>query len=194
MNYLAHIYLSGDQPEMMVGGLLGDFVKGPLQGQLPQHIEKGIQLHRKIDVFTDQLPEVQMACSRFEAPFRRFAGIYLDMCYDHFLAKHWADFHQEPLDQYCQQFYQILNNHYDILPARAQRFNDIAPTVNWLEAYANFENLRPMLMRVGQRFKKTVPLHEGFHFLERDYEQLQDEFMQFFPRLIQFSDSQRQQL
>lgn len=96
MNYLAHIYLSGDHPEVMIGGLLGDFVKGPLRGQLPRAIEEGIELHRKIDVFTDSLPEVKQAVVRIEPPYRRFGGILIDICYDHFLAANWSEFHPNP--------------------------------------------------------------------------------------------------
>ena len=194
MNYLAHIYLSGDCPDMMVGGLLGDFVKGPLQGNLPAQIEQGIQLHRKIDRFTDQQPEVVGALARFEPPFRRFAGIYLDLCYDHFLARDWPEFHHQSLAEFCQQFYRQLANHYSVLPAGAQRFNDIAPEVRWLESYANFEKLEPMLERIGQRFKKPVALANGFPLLQRDYQQLEQEFTQLFPRLVDFANSQRQQL
>jgi acyl carrier protein phosphodiesterase len=86
VNYLAHLYLSGHCPERMIGGLLGDFVKGPLRGDYPPAIEAGILLHRKIDVFTDNLPAVRTALSRFEPPYRRFGGILLDLWYPHFMA------------------------------------------------------------------------------------------------------------
>ena len=79
MNYLAHIALAGANPEHRVGGLLGDFVRGPLSGQLPIAIETGITAHRKLDAFVDQQPEIQLFLRRFEKPMRRYAGIVADV-------------------------------------------------------------------------------------------------------------------
>lgn len=194
MNYLAHIFLSGDDAEMRVGGLLGDFVKGPLRGDLPEKIEQGIMLHRKIDAYTDQMPEIQAATARFEKPHRRFAGIYLDMCFDHFLAIYWQDFHRQSLADYCGEFYRQLSGYYPLLPDRAQRFSKLAPEINWLESYADFRNLEHMLERVGDRLKRPAPLHSGFALLQRDYQLIEREFYLLFPRLIDFADSHRQQL
>ena len=179
---------------MMVGGLLGDFVKGPLTGQLPQRIEQGIALHRKIDVFVDQQPEIRGALCRFQTPYRRFAGIYLDICFDHFLAKHWKAFHQQSLEDFFVKFYEHLRNFDELLPPRALHFSKVAPVVHWLESYAEFENLELMLQRIGQRFKKQVPLHHGFFILQRDYATLESEFLLTFPQFVAFADSQRQNL
>lgn len=191
MNYLAHIYLSGDHPEVMIGGLLGDFVKGPLRGQLPRAIEEGIALHRKIDVFTDSLPEVKQAVVRIEPPYRRFGGILIDICYDHFLAANWSEFHPQPLGNYCQYFYQMLSEYEHHLPPAAKQFSAIAPKVRWLESYAQMENIEYILERVGQRFRTTVPLNEAFPQLVRDYPLLSQEFSQVFPKIIAFAEDQR---
>lgn len=191
MNYLAHIYLSGDHPEVMIGGLLGDFVKGPLRGQLPRAIEEGIALHRKIDVFTDSLPEVKQALVRIEPPYRRFGGILIDICYDHFLAANWSEFYPQPLENYCQNFYQILLEYEHHLPPEAKRFSAIAPKVRWLESYAQMENIEYILERVGLRFRTTVPLNEAFPQLVRDYPLLSQEFSQVFPKIIAFAEDQR---
>jgi acyl carrier protein phosphodiesterase len=191
VNYLAHIYLSGDHPEVMIGGLLGDFVKGPLHGQRPRAIEDGIALHRKIDVFTDSLPEVKQAVARIEPPYRRFGGILIDICYDHFLAARWSEFHPQPLKNYCQYFYQILSEHEHHLPPAAMRFSAIAPKLRWLESYAQMENIEYVLERVGLRFRTTVPLNEAFPQLVRDYPLLNQEFSQVFPKIIAFAEDQR---
>jgi acyl carrier protein phosphodiesterase len=191
VNYLAHIYLSGDHPEAMIGGLLGDFVKGPLRGQLPRTIEEGIALHRKIDVFTDSLPEVKKAVARIEPPYRRFGGILIDICYDHFLAANWSEFHPQHLENYCQHFYQILSEYEHHLPPAAKQFNAIAPKVRWLESYAQMENIEYILERVGQRFRTTVPLNEAFPQLVRDYPLLSREFSQVFPKIIAFAEDHR---
>ena len=191
MNYLAHIYLSGDHPEEMIGGLLGDFVKGPLRGQLPPAIEKGIALHRKIDVFTDSLPEVKHAVARIKPPYRRFGGILIDICYDHFLAANWSEYHPQPLEDYCQNFYQILSEHRHHLPPAAKQFSTLAPKVQWLESYAQMEKIEYILERVGLRFRTTVPLNKAFPQLVRDYRLLHQEFSLIFPKLITFAEKQR---
>ncbi|MBQ0712864.1 MAG: DUF479 domain-containing protein [Porticoccus sp.] len=193
MNYLAHIYLSGDHSEAMIGGLLGDFVKGPLRGQLPPAIEEGIALHRKVDVFTDSLPEVKQAIARIEPPYRRFGGILIDICYDHFLAVNWSKFHPQPLANYCQNFYQTLSEYEHHLPPAAKQFNAIAPKARWLESYAQMENIEYVLERVGLRFRKRVPLNEAFPQLVRDYPLLSQEFSQVFPKIIAFAENQRSQ-
>lgn len=192
MNYLAHIYLSGNHPEIMVGGLLGDFVKGPLRGERPAAVETGIALHRKIDVFTDSLPEVKLAISRIEPPYRRFGGILIDICYDHFLAANWTTYHPNPLSDYCQDFYALLSEFEPHLPPGAKRFSDVAAEVQWLESYADMNKLEYILKRVGLRFKTPVPLDNAFPQLLRDYQRLHQEFTQVFPKVIAFAQRQRQ--
>ncbi len=179
---------------MKVGGLLGDFVKGPLRSELPRAIEQGIALHRKIDAHTDRQPELKSALARFEIPHRRYAGVYLDMCYDHFLARYWQDFHHQSLREYCREFYQQLAAYYSLLPPQAQRFSKLAPEINWLESYEEFDNLEFMLRRIAERIKRPTPLAGGFALLRRDYKLIETEFLQLFPRLIAFADSHRQQL
>jgi acyl carrier protein phosphodiesterase len=87
MNYLAHLHLGGQRPGQLLGSLYGDFVKGRLQGQFAPEIEGAIQLHRSIDVFTDRHPLVDVALSRFSLTRRRYAGIVLDVFFDHCLAR-----------------------------------------------------------------------------------------------------------
>jgi acyl carrier protein phosphodiesterase len=189
VNYLAHIYLSGDFPETMIGGLLGDFVKGPLRGERPKATETGISLHRKIDAFTDSLPEVKHAIARIEPPYRRFGGILINICYDHFLASNWEKFHHQPLGDYCQDFYRLLSEYEPHLPPGARRFSEVAPKVQWLEGYADMDKLKYILERVGQRFKTPIAQDKAFPQLLRDYQLLDQEFTQIFPKIIAFANS-----
>ena len=191
MNYLAHIFLSGDNPGIRVGGLLGDFVKGPLNGERPADIETGITLHRKIDAFTDALPEVKQAIARIEPPYRRFGGILIDLFYDHLLAANWTSFHHQPLTDYCQDFYRLLADYEPHLPPRARHFTEVAPKVKWLEGYANSDNLPHILSRVGQRFKAPVALENAAPQLLRDQSLLEQEFTQIFPLVIAFAEQPR---
>ena len=173
----------------MIGGLLGDFVKGLLRGERPKAMETGISLHRKIDAFTDSLPEVKHAIARIEPPYRRFGGILIDICYDHFLASNWEKFHHQPLGDYCQDFYRLLSEYEPHLPPGARRFSEVAAKVQWLEDYADIDKLKYILERVGQRFKTPIALDKAFPQLLRDYQLLDQEFTQIFPKIIAFANS-----
>lgn len=123
MNYLAHLHLGGPQPAQLLGSLYGDFVKGRLQGQWPDEIERAIQLHRRIDAFTDSHPLVHAAKRRFPLERRRFAGVLLDVFFDHCLARDWNDYADEPLPQFVERVYGTLRTA-SPLPERLAR---IAP-------------------------------------------------------------------
>ena len=119
MNYLAHFLLSGDDPHMLAGALLGDVVKGELRGDYPATVERGIRLHRAVDSFTDRHPTVLATCKRFAPPFRRFAGIALDIAYDQQLALHWGEHAEMPLDEYADSVCQALESVRDLMPPAA---------------------------------------------------------------------------
>jgi len=194
MNYLAHILLSGNQPQMMVGGLLGDFVKGPMKGERPITIEHGIQLHRAIDVFVDQLPEMRSAVSRFTPPFRRYGGIIVDIVFDHLLATKWSQFHDTPLPAYATTFYNHLLDNYDALPDNARRFADKAPGIRLLERYAEQNTIELALHRISTRLRKHVPLDQAVPQIENDLALLNHEFDQVFPQLQKFAIDYRNSL
>ncbi len=167
MNYLAHIYLSGPDPDIQVGGLLGDFVKGPLSAEWPPALGAGIRLHRRIDTMTDEHPAFLQARADLPPPWRRFGGILLDLYFDHLLAKHWEHYHHQSLDSFCRAFYRHLHRHRGRLPERAQRFCEVAPRVDWLQSYAVPERLPDMLDNIGKRLRRPVRLGEAWPHLER---------------------------
>ncbi|MDM3870436.1 ACP phosphodiesterase [Porticoccus sp. W117] len=194
MNYLAHILLSGSDPEIKIGGLLGDFVKGPLQGELPRRIEQGIALHRAIDSWFDHQPEFIAARARFTTPFRRFAGIAIDLSYDHLLARRWQHHHHQPLAHFCGEFYEQLRSYYAQLPRRAQKFADHAPRIELLESYAASGAIEQALARISLRFRRPVDLTEGMPQIERQLAAMETEFQQLWPRAEQFASEKRRQL
>ena len=108
MNYLAHLHLGGPQPAQLLGSLYGDFVKGPLDGRFATDVEAAIRLHRRIDAFTDRHPRVRAACARFPVERRRYAGILLDLFFDHCLARCWGDYADEPLAHFSARVYRAL--------------------------------------------------------------------------------------
>ena len=176
MNYLAHLLLSGDNLDRQVGGLLGDFVKGPLRGTYPVGIEQGIALHRKIDTLTAQLPAITELYSLFEQPWRRYAGIVIDIAFDHLLAQRWHHFHKLPLGEFCANFYEHLAGHRQYLSERARQFSERAPQVHWLESYIDPELMPTILHRVGQKFRRPVALDEAWHTVTVNYDCFEQAF------------------
>ena len=122
MNHLAHFLLSASDPALLVGGFLGDFVKGRLNGQYPHDIENGIKLHRAIDAFTDRHPIVRRSCLRPDNEFRRVAPIMMDIIYDYFLARHWHRFREDSLEQFSDHVSGTILNYDTELPTSALRF------------------------------------------------------------------------
>jgi acyl carrier protein phosphodiesterase len=194
MNYLAHIALAGPSPEHRVGGLLGDFVRGPLIGNLPSGVEVGISVHRKLDIYFDQQPEIQAFLKRFEKPMRRYAGIVADVVYDHILARQWSQYYEQSLPEFCQEFYRQLAVYNDRLPVRAQQFLDHAPKVGWLEGYSKFDNLPLILQRIGGRFRQPVALQNALPTVIQHQDAIDREFHELYPRLQRFVHTKLQQI
>ena len=121
MNYLAHIYLSGNHPNIMIGNFVADSIKGKKYLSYPTEIKKGILLHRKIDTTTDAHPSFRKSTKRLHEKYGHYSGIIVDIFYDHFLAKNWTDYSDIPLEDYIQSFYKLLRDNFDILPENIQK-------------------------------------------------------------------------
>lgn len=191
MNYLAHLLLSGPDRDVQVGGLLGDFVKGPLRQELPAAVEFGIRLHRKIDVITDHQPEFLAAAAVVPPHWRRYRGILLDIYFDHLLATRWDDFHPRPLAEFCQDFYTQLAIHHASLPPRARHFCEVAPRVQWLESYARQELMPTIYDNVGKRLRRPIPLGDAWPELENERDFLNHAFDGLMLELLDFAENYR---
>ena len=190
MNYLAHLHLGGSQPAQLLGSLYGDFVKGPLAGRWPTDIEAGIRLHRRIDAFTDSHPLIAQSKLRFPSERRRFAGILLDVFFDHCLARDWALYSAEPLDAFTRHVYNVLVNE----PALPGRLALIAPRMaeqDWLGSYREFETLELVIAGMARRISRPEALDGAMAELEALYQPLFDDFRQFYPQLQQFAGTQQ---
>ena len=187
MNYLAHLYLSEPTEEAWLGSLLGDFVKGPLDGRYGADITRAIALHRKIDSFTDAHPVVLRSKSRISPARRRYAGIMMDMFYDHFLAKYWHEFHDEPLDAFTARIYSILGRRHAMLPEQLQRVAPKMARGDWLGSYAEIGTIDTALNRMGQRFKRENQLLNSTDELVENYPQLEADFRAFLPEVLRFA-------
>ncbi|MFB0774247.1 acyl carrier protein phosphodiesterase [Aeromonas salmonicida] len=191
MNYLAHLQLAAHTRSSLTGNLLGDFIKGPLPSPLAPEFDEGIWLHRKIDAFTDAHPEHRAAVACFEAPWRRFGGILVDMLYDHWLSVHWPQFCAEPLPRFLQHSYdQLLADHLllaDGLPAALKRMAE----QNWIASYRHKEGLGRALNGIGHRLRRPVLLGDALTTLdEMDWHTCELGFLRFYPQLMAFSEQQ----
>lgn len=189
MNYLAHLHLGGSSRESLLGSLYGDFVKGPLKGNYEASIERAIRVHRAIDSYTDAHPIVLHAKSRFPVARRRFAGILLDVFFDHALAKHWTQFSSTPLDRFTESVYRILlsednlpNNLALIAPKMAQH--------DWLGSYHDFEVLQLVIDGIQRRLSKAGVLAGSFAELNDLYHLLESDFLDFYPDLMAFTQTE----
>ena len=193
MNYLAHVYLAGPQVTDRVGGLLGDFVKGPLPCGLPPDLASGVALHRFIDGYTDQHPAFIRSRQRISPSRRRFSGVMIDLIYDHFLARHWRSFCDEPLLRFTQEFYQSLEDYRDWLPASLLAILERMRQRNWLADYADLAEIGRDLDQIGNhRIQRTNTLVGSLRELEAHYAELEQDFWDFIPEVIQQASGWRQ--
>lgn len=161
MNFLAHALLAGDAPALIVGGVVGDWIKGTLPGALPDDLAKGVALHRAIDHFAESHPAFNRSRSRVSAERRRYAGVLVDVFYDHLLARNWAAIHQQPLSDYCENVYQLIHNRLNDLPVSARPALELMAKEDWLMSYAEIEGIADVLARMSRRARQPNPLTHG---------------------------------
>lgn len=184
MNYLAHLFLADNTPESLVGAMLGDFVKGAAKNNYPPIIRHNIELHRRIDSFTDAHPIVRAAKPLIAPERRRFAGIFLDIFYDHYLAKNWTRFSAVPLPSFTRQAYRALQQHHLLLPEKLQTMLPLMMTEDWLGSYARVAWIEVTLQRMARRLRNGHLLASGSEELHRHYDRFEADFLTFFPDLL----------
>lgn len=187
MNYLAHLLLAEQTPHGWLGALMGDFVKGRIDSALPGGIRCGIALHRRIDTFTDAHPVHRRSRNRFAGPRRRFAGIIVDLSYDHFLALRWARHAPLPLDEFTAQVYASIVRHRALLPPRLARIAPRMAAQDWLGSYRDLDALGFTLDRIATRSPRSAPIEGAIEDVRHCYEALGDDFDAFFPDLAAYA-------
>lgn len=190
MNYLAHLHLGGDAPQQLLGSLYGDFVKGTLEGRFPPVLEAAIRLHRQIDSYTDSHPLVLAALARFPRERRRFAGIVLDVFFDHCLARHWGEYAERPLAQFTGDFYKVLLAEPE-LPGRLARIAPFMAADDWLGAYGDFAVLEQVFQGIARRLSRPEGMTGMMDEVERLYTPLLADFREFYPQLQAFAAAKR---
>ncbi|MGN6530343.1 MAG: ACP phosphodiesterase [Ginsengibacter sp.] len=188
MNYLAHAYLSFNNPEILTGNMISDFVKGKQKFGYPLTIQKGIALHRLIDNFTDFHPATAIAKNFFRPHYRLYSGAFADIVYDHFLALDKKQFESYGgLEAFSKIVYTQLDQEKVIFPSSFQRLFPYMKTQNWLYEYRLKEGIRKSF---GGLVHRAVYLHESdfaFRIFNKHYEELSNCYKAFFPELKQFA-------
>lgn len=183
MNFLAHIYLSGENQELTIGNFIADSVKGKAFLQYPNEVQKGITLHRKIDSYTDSHPIVKKSVSRLFPKYGHYSAVIVDILYDHFLAANWNEYSNTPLEEYISSFYTLLQEYYDILPKKIQNFMPYMIKDNWLLSYASIQGIGTILYQMNQRTKNRSKMNFAVIELEEHYTDFGKEFRSFFEEL-----------
>ena len=183
MNFLAHLYLSGASDEVKVGNFIGDYVKGNAYELYPALVRLGIIMHRRIDTFTDKNQIVKSSKHYFSALYHKYAGVIIDVVYDHFLAKDWDHHMQISLNQFVYDAYDVLLDNYGRLPERVQGFLPYFVIYNWLESYKSIDGLSNVLHRMSKKTSLPEKTDHAILILEKNYHDLQQQFNQFFPAI-----------
>ena len=184
VNYLAHLFLSGSTAEAFIGGLLGDFVKGAIDDSYSVRVGKGISLHRKIDRYTDDHEVVAASRRLISKQRRRFAGIMVDVFYDHFLARHWSRYAVMSLDEFTHGVYAILLQHHQDFPPRLQTIVPRMVHDDWLGSYRELWRVGAALDGISRRLRRSNTLAGGLSELEANYVRFEGYFLAFFPQLM----------
>lgn len=187
MNFLAHIYLSFDDEEITIGNFIADSVRGKKYKHFPEKIKQGILLHRAIDTFTDSHPLARQSSKRLHANNGHYSRVIVDIFYDHFLARNWSSYSDVPLERYTENFYELLEINYEVLPVNIHRMMPYMIADNWLLNYQHKEGIQRVLSGMSRRARNSSRMHYAVQDLEAHYDDFQEEFTKLFEELIIFS-------
>ena len=161
MNFLAHALLAGDDPALVVGGVVGDWIKGPLPAGLPPDLARGVALHRAIDSHAETHPAFRRSRARMSPARRRYAGVLVDIFYDHLLARDWAVFHPQPFSEFRALAYHRVASRRDDLPEHSRFSLELMASEDWFGSYARIEGIADVLARMSRRVRRSNPLAGG---------------------------------
>jgi len=188
MNFLAHIYLSGDNDLLKIGNFMADGIRGKQFESYPYEIQKGIILHRAIDTFTDSHPIFRQSTKRLHENYHHYAGVIVDILYDHFLAKNWDSYSDVKLVDFVNRFYRSLEDNKNILSERTIAVMPILMKENWLVSYRSIEGINQILTQMDRRTKNQSKMRFATNELVEFYSEFETEFTEFFNELIVFSN------
>ncbi len=190
MNLLAHFYLAGTTPELRVGNFIGDAVKGSNFDAFPDQIAEGIIMHRDIDSYADNHSVTQSA-KRNLSKYRHYSSVIIDIFYDHFLAKNWEDYHEQPLSSYAIEVYKDLANYKKYFPKKSKKMYKYMIRHNWLEVYATVDGINRVLNGLSKRTIFKSKMEQATEELILHYDDFEAAFKEFFPDIVEHTANYR---
>lgn len=187
MNFLAHIYLSFGDPQLTLGNFIGDSIRGKDYLHYPEPMQKGVLLHRSIDSFTDTHPITRQSSKRLYPKYRHYSRVIVDIYYDHFLAKNWASYYHVPLQEYTEEFYDLLLENLHRLPEAIQQMTPYMISDNWLLSYKELDGIERVLRGMNRRTSHKSGMDLAIEDLKEYYIEFEKEFTSFFDELVIFS-------
>jgi len=184
MNYLAHMLCCDQSPASMLGNFLADFVKGAVEGRFPSEVVEGIRHHRRADCFTDSHEVFGASRRLISGPRRRYAGVIIDVLYDHFLATNWDRYCSTGLDEFVGRVYENLGQHNVAVPHPVPMVIEKMAREDWLRSYRTVDGIDRTFQRISRRLVRENPLDSAIEELERNYDPLRDHFRSFFPQVL----------
>ena len=186
MNFLAHLYLSPNDPEIAVGNFIADSVKGKQFELFTPGIQKGVLLHRRIDQYTDQHEIFKRSKHRINKTYNHYSGVIIDIFYDHFLSKHWNDYSDIEIREFVRSHYMHLIKRFSILPKRSKYILPFMISQNWLVSYADLNSLDRVFYGMDKRTGNRSGMNTSVASLKQDYRSFENDFREFFPELCNF--------
>jgi acyl carrier protein phosphodiesterase len=189
VNFLAHCLIPdraapATHPDLIAGGYIGDFLKGPVPETLPGELALGIRLHRRIDAYSNRQPLIRRSCARFPPHLRRFAPIFVDIIADHLLASHWGRFHPDRLPDFTSRAYRAIRARTGALPEPGRRFFEYMSERDLLASYVDPAVMLRALESVTRRLNRPQ-LNDGLEAIVRvRLAELEQDFLEYFPDLL----------
>ena len=190
MNFLGHIYLSGDDDQLIIGNFIADCVKGKKYLDYPEGIQKGILLHRSIDSFTDNNTHIQQIKTVLRPTYKLYSGVVTDLFVDHYLAANWLNFSKKPLKEYSEEVYKIFQLNYEILPAKIQGFLSNLIERNRLLSYSEISGVEEALMIMAYKTSLPGKSAEAIKILRGNYDELKTLSLQFVTEVSSFTKTE----
>jgi len=191
MNFLAHLILSPKETGFISGNLAADFLRGSDRKFISERVQKGISMHQFVDKFTDTHLLVKTSKNKIKNHFRLLSGVFVDVFYDHFLAKDFEHIANISLEEFCECIYETLEKNINVLPPRLQQLIPIMIREDILFSYRKLEGVQTALTRINHRITKKFSVKLAMVHFKNIYESLENDFREFFPRLIDATESYR---
>ncbi|MDT8308073.1 MAG: ACP phosphodiesterase [Bacteroidales bacterium] len=191
MNLLAHAYLSGDHEGLLIGNFIADHIHGNKTARFPNEVQKGIRFHRLIDYYTDNHEVFIRSTKRLHGKYGKYAGVIVDVLYDHFLGVKWHQYSPIPLSEYTTSVYAVLLKNYNILPSRTKKLLPHIMIYDWLSAYSTFEGLEKAFVGLSRRVKYNPGIEHVLIDFKLEYKAFDTDFDEFFPKLKKYAEDTR---